>query len=211
MYRILLVVDAQGDFVYTNGALPIPGAEERIYAINSYFRLMVPGEFQGVVFTYDTHKKRGWKKTPEGQQFKIHCVEGTPGWHLAVQPGLIHEHIPQWRLRKGVFDMWAEPNLRLERQSERSCEILTGSVGRDHFFGKTHSPGLVTVEVLGFATDVCVRDAVKGLIQRGFRVNVHRQMVAGITKSLDQVYREDWESSPLVTILEWSHSGYWRG
>lgn len=202
MYRLLLVVDAQGDFVYTNGALPIPGAEERLFLINNHLRTLDPSIYTGVVFTYDTHKRRGWKKTPEGQQFKIHCVEGTPGWHLAVQPASIHRTIPQWRLRKGVFDMWAEPGLKLERLTERSSRVLTGDIDRDYFFRPGYHPTEFEVDVIGFATDVCVRDAVKGLIARGFKVRVHRSMVAGIVKSLDQVYREDWGASPSVRIVE---------
>lgn len=197
--RILLVVDAQGDFCRFRGKLYVPGAEHCLPRINAFLRKLVPGRYKYVVFTYDTHQAEGWAETEEGKLYPLHCEEGTPGWHLAVDAAAVSPAIPLYMLAKNVFDMWADDEAMVQTYSGVTGSIPDYCVPRDDFFNR--DPSFIEFDVIGFATDVCVRDAVKGLIERGFRVRVYESMVAGINKTLDQVHAEDWGGSPLVTIV----------
>ena len=74
--KILLVVDAQRDFI--DGSLAVPQAERIIPEIN-----MVKGRFDMVYFTLDWHPKNHCSFKANGGQWPEHCVNYTAGASLA--------------------------------------------------------------------------------------------------------------------------------
>jgi nicotinamidase/pyrazinamidase len=48
------------------------------------------------------------------------------------------------------------------------------------------------VDVVGVAADFCVKWAVDGLLENGFRVRVLRDLTRGIVNQIDQVCAESW-------------------
>ncbi|MBB4840420.1 nicotinamidase/pyrazinamidase [Sphingomonas kyeonggiensis] len=192
MPNFVIVVDMQRDFVAADGALPVPGAEEIVAPMQDWLAGLHPGDTAGVLFTFDTHVPEVYAVSEEAKQFPPHCVKGTPGWELVVDPGAVDPAIPVLRLEKGVFDMWAEPGLAVER-------IGTGTIAdRDGFFAGLIGAGIEDVTVVGVAADYCVRWAVEGLIARGFRVTVPAGLTRGIARPIGQVAAEEWPGAAVV-------------
>jgi nicotinamidase/pyrazinamidase len=186
MQRFIIVVDMQRDFVASDGALPVTGAEELVGPMQAWLAASRPEEVAGVLFTADTHIPDIYAQSDEAQQFPPHCVRGSPGWAPVLKADAIAPEIPRYRLEKSVFDMWAEGGLTVDGIDRQ------GSVERDAFFADLHANGIVDVIVVGVAADYCVRWAVEGLIQRGFRVTIPAAMTRGIVRQIDAVASKEW-------------------
>lgn len=191
MTRFVIVVDMQRDFIAADGALPVPGADAIVGDVQRWLGTLDPGEVAGILFTQDTHVADVYASSAEARQFPLHCERGQAGWDLVVDPGAVDPRIPAWRIEKGVFDMWEEPGLALER--------VDGSarVDRDRFFADLLAGGVRTVTVVGVAADFCVRWAVEGLVARGFRVDLCAAMTRGIVREIEQVADEEWRDTPV--------------
>ena len=184
--RFVIVVDMQRDFVAADGALPVAGAEDIVAPMNAWLAALNPGEVAGVLFTADTHVPAIYAGSEEASQFPQHCEVGTPGWALVVDPGVVDAAIPRYRLEKGVFDMWAEPGLALERIG------ATEAIDRDAFFTRLLADGIEDVDVVGVAADYCLSWAVEGLFVRGFDVTIPAGLTRGIARQIDAVAGEEW-------------------
>ena len=202
-HKFLINVDAQVDFIMRNGLLAIKGAE-RIIAPMIYFLTMLdPKEYAGALFTYDTHQREIYEKSEEAKQFNLHCEKGTPGWELVAGPNLVSPHIPTFTLEKGVFDMWKENDLRVVSYETPAHPVdvprLLINRHRDIFFQELKERGIDTITVIGVAADFCVKDAIAGLLERGFKVEIIRDLTTGIVRDIDQTVAE--EFSGRVQIL----------
>jgi len=50
------------------------------------------------------------------------------------------------------------------------------------------------IHVLGIASDYCVKDNIKGWLDRGYKVTVIRNLTAGIERTIDEVReQEGWD------------------
>ena len=195
MKNFVIVVDMQRDFVAADGALPVPGAEEIVAPMRRWLAGLRPEDTAGVLFTFDTHVPEIYAVSEEAEQFPPHCVKGTPGWELVVDPATVHPDIPCYRLEKGVFDMWAKDGLA-------GARIRAGEAAdRDGFFAGLRGMEVEDVIVVGVAADYCVRWAVEGLIARSFRVTVPAGLTRGIARPIDQVAAEEWPGAA-VAITE---------
>ena len=190
--RFVVVVDMQRDFVASDGALLVAGAEEMVAPMNAWLASLQPAEVAGVLFTADTHVPEVYALSEEAKQFPPHCEVGTPGWALVVDPNVVDAAIPTYRLEKGVFDMWAEPGLAVERIG------TADTTDREAFFNGLQAQGVEHVEVVGVAADYCVRWAVEGLLARGFRVTVPVGLTRGIVRQIDMVALEEWTGRNLA-------------
>jgi nicotinamidase/pyrazinamidase len=187
MHSFAIVIDMQRDFVSASGALPVPGAEALSEPAQRWLAGLDPDEIGGVLFTFDTHDPAAYAVSPESTQFPIHCVRGTAGWDSVLDWRAIDPRIPVYRLEKGVFDMWAEPDLMLADQRNAQA----APVPRDDFFRTLAADGVSRVIVIGVAADFCVRWAVDGLIARGFEVEIPRSLTRGIVRDIAAVAAED--------------------
>lgn len=197
--KFLIVIDTQYDFMMANGKLPVAGAEDIIAPTIRFLAGLDPEQYAGVLFTYDTHVPEVYAGSPESEQFPIHCVKGTPGWENVFNPTLVPPLVPVFRLTKGVFNMWEEPEekIRIERLYDLD-DAGDGSIewvpfmSRDVFAAEMHGDMEVdTVTVIGVAADFCVKWAIDGLVERGFNVEVPADLTRGIVRQFDQVARED--------------------
>lgn len=186
MKNFVIVVDMQRDFVAADGALPVLGAEAIVAAMRDWLAGLRPEETAGVLFTFDTHVPEIYAVSEEAKQFPPHCVKGTPGWELVVDPGAVDPAIPTWRLEKGVFDMWAEPGLGIAPIGGDRFQP------RDRFFGDLFRAGVEEVTVVGVAADYCVRWAVEGLLERAFNVTVPAALTRGIDRPIGLVAAQQW-------------------
>lgn len=195
MKRFVIVVDMQGDFVAADGALPVPGGQELVAPMQRWLGTLPSDDVAGVLFTEDTHVPETYARSAEAREFPPHCERGTAGWALVVDPTVIDPNIPIYELQKGVFDMWAEPGLRMRPFDS------PGSSDRDAFFAQLRADGVKDVTVVRVAADYCVRWAVEGLIARGFRVAVPADLTRGIARQIDAVAEDEWSGAE-VTIIK---------
>ena len=188
MKKFLVVVDTQFDFVMPNGALYVKGAEQIIVPGINFLANLNPDEYEGVLFTYDSHVPDIYNGSPESEQFPIHCVMGTPGWQNVFNDSIIPDDIKIWTLGKRVFNMWEEDDLDLFHEAWiGDCEQHE-LMKRDSYFDQLKISGIDTVEVFGVASDYCVKQAVDGFVARGFKVNVIQELCKGIALEADFVF-----------------------
>lgn len=191
MQRFVVVVDTQADFMREEGALPVAGAGALVAPMQSWLAALDPAETAGVLFTFDTHSADTYPASAEAGQFPLHCVNRTPGWANVLDSGAIDRAIPVYRLEKGVFDMWAEPDVAVEA-------VATGRKrARDAFFAELKAAGVAEIRVIGVAADYCVRWAIEGLVARGFAVELPSGLTRGIARPIEQVVAEDFALAPV--------------
>lgn len=193
MTRFVVVVDTQRDFMAPDGALYVPGADALLLPMREWLRALDPAETVGVLFTFDTHVPEVYAGSAEAETFPIHCVRGSEGWANMLDVALLDPAIPVWRLEKGVFDMWAEPDLRIED----AREPVAPRTDRELFFAELKAGGVDEITVIGVAADYCVRWAIEGLIGRGFRVVVPEQLTRGIERQIRTVAAGEFSDAPL--------------
>jgi nicotinamidase/pyrazinamidase len=195
MARVVIVVDAQQDFIAVDGALSVAGAEALTAPLQKWLAELDPAEVAGILFTFDTHERGAYAGSAEAAQFPLHCERDTAGWELVVDPARVDPRIPRYRLEKGVFSMWVEPHLVVRDMSGDGR-----ARDRDEFFASLRAQGIDTITVVGVAADFCVRWAVDGLLERDFAVEVPAGLTRGIDRQIDRVAAEDWPGAPVRLI-----------
>jgi len=186
MKKFLVVVDTQYDFVMPDGALYVAGAEDIIVPGIKFLANLDPDEYSGVLFTYDTHYQATYFDLPESKQFPIHCVRGTFGHANVFNPSLVSGDIATLDLIKGVFSMWEDDGVLIGNTGYGDRNPTT-TWARDKFFEDMKAT-TSTIEVMGVASDYCVKWAVDGFVQRGFKVDVLQKLVREIETSARDVF-----------------------
>jgi nicotinamidase/pyrazinamidase len=182
---ILWDVDTQIDFMLPEGKLYIPGAEETLPAMR---RIVDAARSAGIVHvaSVDDHELTDPEisETPDfSTTYPPHCLRGTRGARkvpeteqedpvpMTLQP--LPEHFfgaREYLLLKKSFDVFTNPN------TERLLEYL--------------SPDEIVV--FGVATDVCDDAAVRGFLERGFRVRFVMDAARGIDDDRVTACTIDW-------------------
>lgn len=138
-HNVLVVVDAQNDFI--TGSLANPVANERVPNI---CKLIEDHDWDLIVTTYDTHGS-DYLKTKEGEKLPVpHCIYGEHGWELddriihALDVVAKRENAPkQHNIHKATF---GDSDLA---ESIRYC----CHAGPDDE---------INIVMCGFCTDICV-------------------------------------------------------
>lgn len=198
--KFIIVVDVQNDFAKEDGKLYVPGAQELIPAQNEHISRLFHANVEGILYTFDTHTEEEYPNSPEGEQFPPHCYKGTPGWELAVSSSTVPRPIPRYRLEKGVFNMWEEEDVQIKAIGNDLHYVDLQPTDRDTFFELLKEKGVTTVEVWGLASDFCVKWAVDGLLERGFNVEIRKDLVKGIERQIDQVLEEEWQGKNVQLV-----------
>src|SRR3546814_20209546 len=73
-----------------------------------------------------------------------------------------------------------------------SSDLGTLQVPREQFFAGLKHHGVDNVTVIGVAADYCVMWAIRGLLDRGFKVEVVEHLTAGIERDLQQTIDEEY-------------------
>lgn len=192
---LVVPVDTQGDFIFQNMALPVPGAEALIGAIVVYMATLDPEEVAAVVASFDTHDIETFIGSPENlgdpangiPGFDIHVEKGKVGWENVINLRIPHAlGIPTYKIEKGVFDQWAEPHLVVERLYAQEPVRQ-----REAFYRRMMAQGVDTVRIFGFAADYCVMWAIRGYLAMGFKVQVVARLTAGIQRDMLQTIADE--------------------
>lgn len=163
MSRALLIVDVQNDFC-EGGKLAVPGGAGVAASIT---RLLDETAYDIVVATRDYHRDPGehFSASPDYvDSWPEHCVIGTPGAQL--HPALGTDRLD------AVFD-----------KGERAA-AYSGFEGRDAdgtpLADWLHQRGVDDVDVVGIATDHCVRATALDAADNGFWTRVLLDLTAGV-------------------------------
>jgi nicotinamidase/pyrazinamidase len=188
--RVFVDVDVQRDFCEPDGALSVKGSPNDVYRALTRFAVAQGIPILGSV---DSHAWDAWEfassetRGPKGEKpnFPDHCVKGTPGW-LKVEGTLP----PRFRFLPNVEAMPFDSILAEVRRGATQAVYFEKEVYS--LFANPLAEGFVQqlldyggaehmLFVYGVATDYCVKAAALGLAQRGFRVTLLADAVAGIT------------------------------
>lgn len=170
MGRALFIIDVQNDFT-EGGALGVTGGAALAKKITEYVRAH-PNRYDNVIASRDWHDadndNGGHFATTDPPDFvttwPVHCVADTQGaeYHPALDTSLVTLHIrkgqgvPAYSIFEGTTD-----------DGEGLAEILD-------------ELGVTDVDVVGIATDYCVRASALDAMGLGWKARVLTDLVAGV-------------------------------
>lgn len=173
MTRALLVVDVQNDFT-EGGALAVQGGAELAADLTAFLRAH-RADYVAVIASRDWHDPEG----DNGGHFAltgdpdfvttwpVHCVAGSHGaaYHPAFDTTFVTDHVFKGQ---GVpaYSMFEGHAL----DGRRVGELL-------------QARGVTAVDVVGLATDYCVRASATSALAQGLQVRVLRPLVAGVNQA----------------------------
>jgi nicotinamidase/pyrazinamidase len=180
MSRALIIVDVQNDFC-EGGSLPVTGGASVAAAISAALseevasaKLAEPtsaaqsGRWDHVVATKDHHVDPGdhFHETPNFvTSWPEHCVVGTPG--ADFHPELDTDRI------EAVFEKGA---------NEAAYSGFEGQAGGIGLAAWLRMRGVDEVEIVGIATDHCVRATALDAVHEGFKTTVRLGLTAGVAR-----------------------------
>lgn len=173
MANALLVIDVQVDFC-EGGALGCDGGSAVARGITEYLKGS-KSSYDFVIASRDWHTPNdpnGGHFPPSGQapdylnNWPLHCIAGQPGaeYHPNLDASLIDIHIKKGQGNHGysIFDGTAEDGEKFESLITRL--------------------GIQSVDVVGIATDYCVRASSLDAKSAGLSVRVITSLTAGVAK-----------------------------
>ena len=189
MSRALIVVDVQNDFC-EGGSLPVAGGTAAAERIARYVAAGSGGA-DFTVATRDYHVDPGghFAAGPEGPDYvttwPVHCVAGTPGadFHEAVA-GL-------------PFDAEFRKGAREAAYSGFQGATQEGAGLADWLRGR----GVTEVDVVGIATDHCVRATALDAAREGFAARVLLDKTAAVAPGTLAKAFADFDAAGVVTVL----------
>ena len=161
MKKILVVIDAQNDFI--TGSLR---NEEAIAAIPALVERILSFRGDAIFATKDTHGP-DYLSTPEGVKLPVvHCVKGSEGWNLNPQVQAALDEVAG----KGI------PVKYIEKPTFGSYDLVAAlrALGDEP----------LDIEFVGFCTDICVVSNVllaKAAFYDTARISVDPACCAGVT------------------------------
>ncbi|MFF7206312.1 MULTISPECIES: nicotinamidase [unclassified Streptomyces] len=173
MHRALIVVDVQNDFC-EGGSLAVTGGAEVAAAITDLIgEAAAPAGYQHVVATRDHHIEPGdhFSDHPDfSHSWPPHCVAGTEGvgFHPNFAPAVASGAVDT------VFDKgaYAAAYSGFEGTDENGTTLAQWLRARE----------VTEVDVVGIATDHCVRATALDAAREGFTTQVLLDLTAGVAK-----------------------------
>ena len=168
MSRALLIVDVQNDFT-EGGALAVGGGDAVASAVSAFLAAHAT-EYDVIIASRDWHDAEGDNGGHFGEApdyvdtWPVHCVAGTPGADydpLLVTDAVTHHvHTGQGRPAYSMFEGATETG-------DTVGSILTAA-------------GVLEADVVGIATDHCVRASALDAVAHGVRVRILTDLIAGV-------------------------------
>jgi nicotinamidase/pyrazinamidase len=169
----LVVVDVQNDFC-EGGSLAVAGGTEVARSIS---RRLSEGEYDHAVATRDHHIDPGdhFSDSPDfAVSWPPHCVVGTAG--VAVHPDVDTSRI------EAVFD---------KGEYAAAYSGFEGACDGEALVDWLHGHDVDAVEIVGIATDHCVRATALDAARLGFATTVRLELTAGVAaQTVDRALEE---------------------
>ncbi|RLF58661.1 MAG: cysteine hydrolase [Thermoplasmata archaeon] len=150
--KALLIIDMLKDFVYEDGALPVPKAVDLVPFINREIRKF-RNEGLPIIFVCDSHSE-------DDEEFKLwgkHCIKGTRGAEIVDE---LEKEENDLIIEKTRYSGFYKTNLN---------DVLK-------------EKGIEEVVLTGVLTDVCVLYTAADAMFRGYGVTVLKEGVASINE-----------------------------
>ncbi|MEU3205842.1 isochorismatase family protein [Streptomyces cyaneofuscatus] len=180
MHRALIVVDVQNDFC-EGGSLAVAGGADVAAAITDLIGEAQPG-YRHVVATRDHHVDPGdhFSETPDFvDSWPVHCVAGTEGvgFHPNFAPAVASGAIDT------VFDKgaYSAAYSGFEGADENGTGLAEWLRDRS----------VTEVDVVGIATDHCVRATALDAAREGFVTHVLLDLTAGVSSATTEKALEE--------------------
>lgn len=170
MTRALFIIDVQNDFT-EGGALAVAGGDAIAEGITEHLAAHA-GEYAVVIASRDWHdadSDNGGHIALEGSPdfvdtWPVHCIANTAG--ADYDPGLVTDAVTH-HVKKG--------------QGVAAYSLFEGTTDAGERVGEVLSAhGVIEVDVVGIATDHCVRASALDALAHGVRVRVLTDLVAGV-------------------------------
>ena len=166
MTNILMRIDFQNDFVHPHGALSVHNSE-LIEKHQQFADGLFKDSFDEIIETYDTHFDETYPQTIEAKSFPKHCVFGTWGWQQAAP---FKPELEVTKLYKSTTNLWNEVY-----QYQKLAENWNDK----------------TVYLCGLLSDICVQQAMNGLLKKGANVIVLEDLCQGANKQIGDILQEE--------------------
>lgn len=165
----LIVVDVQNDFVDPNGGLYVNDAEAVIPNINAKIA-SARAEGRLIVYTQDWHPEVTPHFAKDGGIWPIHCVGET--WGAEFYKELVVVSQAQF-VRKGTGgeDGYSGFSVR-DPETNVATDTTLENILRKN--------GIKSVDVVGIATDYCVKETALDARKRGFETAVYMDCMKGV-------------------------------
>lgn len=184
MSRALLIVDVQNDFT-EGGALAVAGGDAVATAITTFLAAHA-AEYDVILASRDWHDATNdngghFAETPDYvDTWPVHCVADTAG--AAYDPLLVTDAVTH-HVRKG--------------QGKPAYSLFEGRTDAGETVGAVlTAAGVLSADVVGIATDHCVRASALDAVAHGVHVRVLTDLIAGVAP----------ESSD-AALIELAHAG----
>lgn len=168
MSRALLIVDVQNDFT-EGGALAVAGGDAVATGISTFLAAHAD-DYAVIIASRDWHDAVGdngghFADTPDFvDSWPVHCVAGTAG--AEYDPLLVTDAVTH-HVRKG--------------QGRPAYSMFEGETEAGETVGAILSAaGVLHADVVGIATDHCVRASAIDAIGHGVRVRILTDLIAGV-------------------------------
>ncbi|WP_040163329.1 isochorismatase family protein [Microbacterium gorillae] len=168
MTRALLIVDVQNDFT-EDGALAVAGGDAVAERISAFLAAHA-GDYAVIVASRDWHDADSdngghFAAEPDFRDsWPVHCVAGTPGadYDPLLEPAAITHHVLKGR-GEPAYSMFQGAT----EDGQTTAAVLSAA-------------GVTSADVVGIATDHCVRATALDAIAHGIAVRVLTDMIAGV-------------------------------
>ncbi|QUH00409.1 nicotinamidase [Saccharopolyspora erythraea] len=185
MAKALIVVDVQIDFC-EGGALAVPGGAAVVAAISNF---AVGSGHDHVVATRDYHIDPGAHFSDEPdfvRSWPVHCVAGTPGaaFHPDLEVGPVEAVFSKGQYSDGYSGFEGT-----DHQSRALVEWL-------------RERGVDQVDVVGIATDHCVRATALDAVEAGIATTVLLDLTAGVSRPTVDAALEDLRAAGVRLVGE---------
>jgi len=179
MKTIFVDVDTQIDFLYPAGALYVPGAECLTGTIASLNQFAAKNGIP-VLSTVDAHTE----DDPEFQTWPPHCVAGTVGQQkpavtLAGKPVVVPNY----------GDLPATDGAQQILLEKQTVDCFTNL----HLLALLQRLGAERSVVYGVVTEICVKNAIFGLLKIGLKVDLVTDAIRALNSSEAVVMMEDFQ------------------
>lgn len=191
MSRALIIVDVQNDFC-PGGSLATEGGADTAAAISEW--LLTHGAlYDEVVVTQDWHVDPGehFSDAPDYRtSWPVHCVAGSPGAEL--HEDLDTDAVAAW-FRKGEHDAAYSgfEGLLAPEEAVATGEHEPGAAAEDTLNVSLddwlQDHGIEAVDVVGIATDHCVRATALDAVDAGYETRV----LVDLTAAVDETAAEE--------------------
>lgn len=193
MATALIIVDEQNDFC-EGGSLAVQGGVAAVQRTVELLR-WEPERYQAVVTTQDWHIAPDGHFAPSGSQpnyvdtWPVHCVANTKGanLHPSLETALRQCRVPVFPVRKGMYAPAYSGFEGANEQGENLERLLLFN-------------GLTSVDVVGIATDYCVRATALDARRAGLDVRVLIDCCAGVAADTTQAAVAEFEARGIGVV-----------